>query len=213
VLWWARTAGTLRRARSLSGRPAPPPAAGRRWPGGCADRRSLRAGSAVTLNLAEVGFALADVSGDDVNGDVGSGGIEDEADRLAFAVPAGQGQYARAVASWPGLLGEGAALPDPLVELGEHHVSPVDLIAGGSEVLTDWTGFGAPVDAVFQEPDGLRLVGVGAGAGAFAQLSLEVRMDRSGFDDLDQAAGEFWCLGPGSCPAAGRPIRRDLVGQ
>src|SRR6516225_8899592 len=47
--------------------------------------------------------------GDGVDGDVGSGGIEDEADRLAFGIAAGQGQYAWAVAFWPGLLRKGAA--------------------------------------------------------------------------------------------------------
>src|SRR6516225_1371470 len=98
----------------------------------------------VPLDLAEVGFALVGVRGDGVDGDVGSGGIEDEADRLAFGIAAGQGQYTWAVAFWPGLLREGAALPDPLAELGEHHVSPVDLIAGGSEVLAHRAEFGGP---------------------------------------------------------------------
>jgi hypothetical protein len=126
----------------------------------------------------------------------GNGGIEDEADRLAFGIPARQGKYPGSVALWPGLLAGGAALPDPLMELCEHHVSPVDLIAGAAEALANRAELGAPVDAVFQEPGGLRLVGVGAGAGVFAQLGLEVRVDRSGFDEADQPVGEVGCLGP-----------------
>jgi hypothetical protein len=43
----------------------------------------------------------------------------------------------------------------------------------------------------------LRLVGVGAGAGVLAELGLEVRVDRSGFDEADQAVGEVGCLGMG----------------
>ena len=62
--------------------------------------------------------------------------------------------------------------------------------------------------AVFQEPGGLRLVRVGAGAGVFAQLGLEVRVDRSGFDEADQAVGEVGCLGPG-----GQPDRQPPGGE
>ena len=59
------------------------------------------------LDLAEVGFSLVGVGGDGVDGDVGSGGIEDEGNYLAFGIPPGQGEWARTVALWPGLLGEG----------------------------------------------------------------------------------------------------------
>jgi hypothetical protein len=54
------------------------------------------------------------------------------------------------------------------VELGEDHVGAVDLVAGGGEVLPDRTEFGAPIDGIFQEPGGLRLVRVGAGEGVLA---------------------------------------------
>ena len=47
-----------------------------------------------------------------------------------------------------------AALPDPVVELGEFHVGSVDLVADDGEVLADRAEFGAPVVAVFQEPGG-----------------------------------------------------------
>jgi hypothetical protein len=78
-----------------------------------------------------------------------------------------------------------AAVPDPVVELSEDYVGPVDLIAGGGEV-PDWSEVGAPVDAVSQEPGGLRLVGVGARAGVLAQFGLEVRVDRSGGDEAER---------------------------
>ena len=56
----------------------------------------------------------------------------------------------------------------------------------------------------------MRLVGVGAGAGVFAQLGLEVRVDRSGFDEADQAVGEVRCLGPGGQPD-GQPTGGEVV--
>jgi len=124
-------------------------------------------------------------------------GVQDEADGLASGISAGQGEYTGAVAVGPDRLGTGAALPGPLMELGEHHVGAVDLIAGGGEVLADRAELGAPVDAVSQQAGGLRLVGVGAGAGMFAQLVLEFWVDRPGFDEPDQAAGEIRLLGPG----------------
>ena len=102
------------------------------------------------------------------------------------------------------------AVPDPVVELGEYHVGPVDLVADGGEVLADRAEFGAPVDGVSQEPGGVRLVGKGAGAGVFAQLGLEVRVDRSGFDEADQAVGEVGFLGPGGQPD-GQPPGGDVV--
>jgi hypothetical protein len=83
------------------------------------------------------------------------------------------------------------------VESGEHHVGAVDLVAGGGEVLADRAEFGVSVEAVSQEPGGLRLVRVGAGAGVDAQLRLEVLADRSGPDEADQVLGEVGCLRPG----------------
>ena len=56
------------------------------------------------------------------------------------------------------------AVPGPVVEPGEHRVGPVELVAGGGEVLADRAELGAPVDAVGQEPGGFGLVGEGAGA-------------------------------------------------
>ena len=62
------------------------------------------------------------------------------------------------------------AVPDPVVEVGEHDVGSVDLVADGGEVVADGAEFGAAVVGVFQEPGGVRLVRVAAGAGVFAQL-------------------------------------------
>ena len=157
-----------------------------------------------------MGFALVGVRGDGEHGDVGGGGVQDEADRLAVGVPAGQGNDPGAVGLGPGLLGVDPAVPGPVVELGEHHVGPVDLVAGGGEVLPDRAEVGAPVDAVSQQPGGVRLVGEGAGAGVFAQLGLEVRADRSGFDEADQAVGEVGFLRPGGQPD-GQPPGGDVV--
>ena len=47
----------------------------------------------------------------------------------------------------PGLLRVDAAVPDPVVELGEDHVGAVDLVADGGEVLPDRAEFGTPVVA------------------------------------------------------------------
>jgi hypothetical protein len=54
----------------------------------------------------------------------------------------------------------GAALPDLVAVVSENDVGSVDLIAGGGEVLADRAKLGAAVVAVFQEPGGVRLVGV-----------------------------------------------------
>jgi hypothetical protein len=59
-----------------------------------------------------------------------------------------------------------AALPDPVVELGELHVGAVDLVAGRGEVLADRAEVGAAVDGVFQQPGRVRLVRVAAGSGS-----------------------------------------------
>ena len=83
------------------------------------------------------------------------------------------------------------------MELGEFHVGAVDLVAGGGEVLPDRAELGAPVVAVSQQPGGLRLIREIAGAGVLAQLVLEVRVDRSGFDEADEAVSVNGFLGPG----------------
>ena len=126
------------------------------------------------FDFAEVGFAFVGVGGDGEQGDVGGGGVQDEADRLAVGVAVGQGDDLGAVGLGPGLLGVDAAVPDPVVELGEFDVGAVDLVADGGEVLPDRAEFGTAVIAVFQEPGGVWLVRVGAGAGVFAQLGLEM---------------------------------------
>ena len=147
-----------------------------------------------------MGLALVGVGGDGEHGDVGGGGVQDEADRLGLGVAAGQGQDPGAVGLGPGLLRVDAALPDPVVELGEFHVGAVDLVADGGEVLPDRAELGTPVVAVPQQPGGLRLIREIAGAGVLAQLVLEVRVDRSGFDEADQAVSEDGFLGPGGQP-------------
>ena len=45
--------------------------------------------------------------------------------------------------------------------------------------------------AVFHQPGGPGLVGVGAGAGVDAQLGLQRLADRAGADEPDQAPGEL----------------------
>jgi hypothetical protein len=70
------------------------------------------------------------------------------------------------------------------------YVGTVDLVTGGAEVLPDRAEVGAAGDAVLHQPDGLGLVGVGAGAGVDAQLGLQRVADRPGADEADQALGE-----------------------
>ena len=60
----------------------------------------------VPLDFAEVGFAFVGVPGDREQGDVGGGGIQDEADGLAFGVVAGHGDDRGAVDLRPGLARE-----------------------------------------------------------------------------------------------------------
>ena len=60
---------------------------------------------------------------------------------------------ARAMIRGPSVSGQacsglGEAVPGPLVELGQHQVGPVDLVAGGAEVLADRAEVGAAADAV-----------------------------------------------------------------
>jgi hypothetical protein len=129
---------------------------------------------------------------------------------LGVGVAAGQGEDPGAVYVGPGLLGVDPAVPDPVVELGEDDVGAVDLVAGGGEVLADRAEVGAAVGGIFQQPGGLRLVRVGAGAGVLAELGLKVRVDRAGFDEADQAVGELALLGPGGQPD-GQPPGGDVV--
>ena len=86
--------------------------------------------------------------GDGQDGGVGGGGVQDEADRLAFGLAVGQGDDPGPVGLGPGLRRLGAALPGSLVEVGEHQVSPVELVAGGAEVLADGPEAGAAAGAV-----------------------------------------------------------------
>jgi hypothetical protein len=74
-------------------------------------------------------------------------------------------------------------------------VQAADLVAGDGEVLPDRAKVGAAMQAVSQQPGGLRLVRIGAGAGVLAKLGLEVRGDRSGVDEVDQAMGAVLGLG------------------
>jgi hypothetical protein len=79
---------------------------------------------------------------------------------------------------------------------------------GGGEVLADRAELGAAVVTVFQEPGGLHLVGIVVRACVSAEVGLEVRVDRSGLDEADQAVGEVRCLGPGGKPD-GQPPAGD----
>src|ERR1700677_1047675 len=99
--------------------------------------RAVRQALAEALYLADMGFSLVGVGGDGEHGDAGAGGVQDQGDRLALGITAGQGDCPRAVALRPGLLGRAKSLPGPLAEPGEHRVGPVDLIAGPAEVLID----------------------------------------------------------------------------
>src|SRR6516225_4002136 len=87
----------------------------------------------------------------------------------------------------------------------EQGVGAVDLVAGGGEVLADRADIGAASDAVLQESGGFGLVGVGAGAGVYAELGFEGVADGAGFDEADQALGEDRGLGPGGQPDSQPP--------
>ena len=110
----------------------------------------------------------------------------------------------------PGLLRNGVVVSGPVVESGEHRVGSVELIAGPGEVPADRVEFGAPVDAVSQEPGGLLMVRVRAGARVKAQLGLEFLGDRAGLDEADQAPGEVLFLWPGGQPD-GQPPGGDVI--
>src|SRR6266566_1996071 len=153
-------------------------------------------GLAESFYFADVGFAFVGVGGDGEDGDARGGGVEDEGDRLAVGVAAGQGDR--------------PAVSGLIVESCEHGVGAVDLVAGRAEVLADGAEVGAAGGAVLHEPGGFRLVCVGAGAGVDAQLGLERRADRSGFDEADQALSEDRGLRPGGQPD-GQPPGGDMV--
>ena len=106
--------------------------------------------------------------------------------------------------------GSGEALPGPLVEFCQHQVGPVELVAGGAEVLADRAEMDAAADAVVHETGGLRVVRVVSRAGVDAQLGLERRADRSGLDEADQALGEDRVLRPGGQPD-GQPPGGDVI--
>ena len=154
-------------------------------------------GLGVALDFADVGFAFVGVGGDGEHDGVSRGGIEDEGDGVGFGVAAGQGNWCGAVDFGPCPLGLSSAVPGAVVEAFEQGVGAVELVAGGGEVLADRTDVGAAGDAVLQEPADFGLVGVGAGAGVDAELSLERVADGSGLDEADQALGEGRGLGAG----------------
>jgi hypothetical protein len=158
--------------------------------------RVIGQGLAVALDFADVGFAFVGVGGDGEHDGVGRGGVEDESYGLGFGVAAGQ-RDRPAVDLWPGSLGVRLAVSGAVVEVFEHGVGAVDLVAGGGEVLADRADLGAAGDGVLQEPGGFGLVGVVAGAGVDAQLGFEGVADGSGLDEADQALGEDGGLGPG----------------
>ena len=117
------------------------------------------------------------------------------ASRTRVTVPVSGSWRARAVIRGPSVSGHDrlrcpAAVPGPGVGAGEQGVGAVDLVAGGAEVLADRAEVGAAGDAVLHEPGGLRLVGVGGGAGVDAQLGLQRVADGAGADEADQALGE-----------------------
>ena len=82
-------------------------------------------------------------------------------------------------------------------------VGAVDLVAGGTEVLGSADVFSAG-QAVFQQPGGLRLVRIGPGSGRGCGAGFEVRADRAGVDEPDQAAGEVRLLGRAANQMASR---------
>ncbi len=164
----------------------------------------------VPLDFAEVGFALVGVRGEGEEGGAGGGGVQDEADGLAFRVVAGQGDNRGAVGLGPGRRGGCDAFPYPLAEVGEHEVGAVDLVAGGAEVLPDRAQARAAADGVAVEPGRLEMIGVGARAGVEAQLGLQLGADGAGAGEADQAAGQVWVLGAGGQPD-GQPPGGDVI--
>ena len=164
----------------------------------------------VAFDFADVGFSFAGVGGEGEDGGAGGGGVQDEADGAAVGVVAGQGDDRGSVGLGPGLPGGGCAFPCPLVEVGEHEVGAVDLVAGGAEVLPDRAQAGAAAGAVAVEPGGLEMVRVAAGAGVDAQLGLQLGADGAGAGEADQAPGEVGVLGAGGQPD-GQPPGGDVI--
>ena len=165
---------------------------------------------AVAFYFADVGFAFVGVGGEGEDGGAGGGGVQDEADGTGVGVVAGQGDDRGSVGLGPGLPGGGCAFPCPLVEVGEHEVGAVDLVAGGTEVLPDRAQAGAAAGTVAVEPGGLEMVRVGAGAGVDAQLGLQLGADGAGAGEAGQAAGEVGVLGAGGQPD-GQPPGGDVI--
>jgi hypothetical protein len=150
----------------------------------------FRQAGAEQLDFADVGFAFFGVRGDGEEGDARRGRIQNDSDGAGFGVMAGQGGDPGSVGLGPGWPGRGGVVPGLGVQAGEHEVGAVDLVARGGEVLPDGAQVGAAGGAVGHEPGGLGLVRVAGGAGVAAQLGLQVRADRAGADEVDQAAGE-----------------------
>jgi hypothetical protein len=112
-------------------------------------------GLAEPFYLADVGFSLVGVSGHGEHGD--AGGVQDQGDCLALGIAAGHGDCVRSVDFWPGLPWLAESLPGAFAEPCQHHISPVDLIAGPAEVLIDRAELVCSASAVLQEPGRLRL--------------------------------------------------------
>ncbi len=165
---------------------------------------------AVAFYFADVGFSFVGVGGEGEDGGAGGGGVQDQADGAADGVVAGQGDDRGSVGLGPGLAGGGCAFPCPLVEVGEHEVGAVDLVAGGAEVLPDRAQAGAAAGAIAGEPGRLEMVRVGAGAGVDAQLGLQLGADGTGAGEAGQAAGEVGGLGAGGQPD-GQPPGGDVI--
>jgi hypothetical protein len=68
---------------------------------------------------------------------VDGGDVEDEDDGLAARVVPGHRDERLLAGVWYGLRAESAAIPDAVVEVGEHDVGTVDLVADGGEVVAD----------------------------------------------------------------------------
>src|SRR6266566_3070518 len=77
-------------------------------------------GLAESFYFADVGFAFVGVGGDGEDGDARGGGGEDEGDRLAVGVAAGQGDRPGALDLRPGPLGDRPAVSGLIVESCEH---------------------------------------------------------------------------------------------
>jgi hypothetical protein len=92
---------------------------------------------AESFDFAEVDFPLVGTGGDDEDGDVSGGGVEDDTDRPGLGGHGEQEKYPAAVRLGPGLFGHGKALSGPFVEACEYRVGSVYLIADRSEVLAD----------------------------------------------------------------------------